>query len=282
MDNEIKVLFENTMKKAVRTSSFLDCGFSNNNYLINDAFVIRIPRENGDPTLDFKKEHQVYTLLEPLHICEKILTFDETNGVKISKFCHGSRKYITTPTNEQILYVAKKLKKLHSSKITLPFGYMMFHKLDVYKKGVDETLYIDKNYENRINKEVRKIFSKTPLTICHNDLVKDNLLFKFNDVILIDWEYGSMNNPLFDLASFVSENNLSSEQEEFFLKKYFGYKYNLIKKKRVDLFAKYQDILFYYWGMFLYNLRHDEIYLTIANIKKNHIENEIKNLKNGN
>lgn len=267
MNHEIKEVFEKTLKKEVRTSSFLETGFSNDNYLINDAYVIRIPRKNGDPTLDFKKEKSVYDAISPFNISEKLLTFDEQTGVKISRFCHNTRKYINTPTNEQILYVAKKLKKLHSGNVSLPFGYMMFHKCDIYKKNIDSSLYIDKFYEKRITKEVRKIFSKTPMVLCHNDLVKDNLLFKFNNVVLIDWEYGSMNNPFFDLASFISENNLSNEQEEFFLKKYFGYKYNSIKRKRVDTFIKYQDILFYYWALYLFTKRGDEIYKKIASMK---------------
>lgn len=277
MESEFKVIFEKTMKKVVRTSSFLESGFSNKNYLINDAFVIRFPRDNGDPTLNFKKEKQVYEAIAPLNIGEKILSFDENTGVKISKFCHNTRKYVETPTNEQILYVAKKLKKLHSSNVTLPFGYMMFFKLDVYKKIVDPSLYVNQNYETKITKEVRKIFAKTPMTICHNDLVKHNLLFKFNGVVFIDWEYAAMNNPLFDLASFVSENNLNDTQEEFFLKKYFGCKYNTIKKKRVELFMKFQDILFYYWALSLKTKRKDAIYPIIAEEKLKRINKYIEN-----
>lgn len=277
MDQKIKEIFEKTMEKNVRTSSYLDTGFNNKNYLINDAFVIRIPRENGDPTLDFSREEKLYKAIEPLSISEKILNINTENGIKISKFVHGTRKYVNTPTNEQILYIAKKLKKLHSSNVVVPFGYMMFNKLKVYKDGVDKSLYLNENYENKVLKEVRKIFAKTPMTICHNDLVKDNLLFKFNDVVLIDWEYGAMNNPYFDLASFVSENNLSEEQENFFLSKYFGYKYNQIKKKRVDTFARFQDILFYYWALYLYTRRGDEIYKKIATIKAIRIQNGEKN-----
>ncbi len=277
MDQKIKEIFEKTMEKNVRTSSYLDTGFNNKNYLINDAFVIRIPRENGDPTLDFSREEKLYKAIEPLSISEKILNINTENGIKISKFVHGTRKYVNTPTNEQILYVAKKLKKLHTSNIVVPFGYMMFNKLKVYKDGVDKSLYLNESYENKVLKEVRKIFAKTPMTICHNDLVKDNLLFKFNDVVLIDWEYGAMNNPYFDLASFVSENNLSEEQENFFLSKYFGYKYNQIKKKRVDIFARFQDILFYYWALYLYARRGDEIYKKIATIKAIRVQNGEKN-----
>ena len=267
MDQKIKDLFEKTMDKKVRSSSFLKTGYNNLNYLINDAFVIRVPRENKDPTTDFKKEEQIYKKIEPLSISEKLANFNVETGVKITKFVHNTRKYVNTPTNEQILYVAKKLKKLHNSNITVNFGYMMFNKLKVYKEGTPMHLHLEENYEKKVIKEVRRIFSKTPMTLCHNDLVKDNLLFRFNDVVFIDWEYSAMNNPYFDLASFVSENNLSEEQEVFFLTKYFGYRYNQMKKKRVDIFVKFQDILFYYWAQYLLEKRGDDIYKKIADEK---------------
>lgn len=274
MEQKVKDLFEETMKKKVRSSSFLETGYNNKNYLINDAYVIRIPREFSDPTLDFKKEKKVYEKIEKLSVSEKLLDFNTETGIKITKFVHNTRKYNNTPTNEQIIYVAKKLKKLHTAELSVPFGYMMFNKLKVYKEGVPKHLYLEGSYENKVVREVRKIFSKTPMTLCHNDLVKDNLLFKFNDVIFIDWEYAAMNNPYFDLASFISENNLSAEQEEFFLTKYFGYRYNSIKKRRVDLFMKFQDILFYYWAQYLYVRRKDEIYKIIANDKFSRTKSE--------
>ena len=92
--------------------------------------------------------------------------------------------------------------------------------------------------------------------------------FKTNAIIS---RYTSLNNPNFDLASFISENDLNDEQKEFFLKKYFGYKYNSLKKKKVDLFIYFQDILFYYWAMSYFFTRNDKIYLEIAKKKRDRI-----------
>lgn len=61
-----------------------------------------------------------------------------------------------------------------------------------------------------------------------------------------------MNNPYFDLASFISENNLNETQEEFFLSKYFGSKLNLTKRKRTKIFINFLDLLFYYWALYLF------------------------------
>lgn len=272
MTLDTKELFASITGKNVRTLEKIEFGFNNDNYLINDAFVMRVSKENPDETLSLAKEAYLHKTIAPLNISEIVTHFDKNLGVKVSKFVHSSRKYVKTPTNEQIIYVCKKLKKLHSSGLVVPFGYMMFHKFSVYKKLVDKDLYINKTYENKVIKAVQGIFAKTPMTICHNDLVKDNLLFKFDDVVFIDWEYGGMNNPYFDLASFISENNLNDDQIDFFLGKYFGFKYNAMRRKRVLHFCDFQDLLFYYWAHYLYKKRKDPRYLEIANIKKARID----------
>lgn len=273
---EAKELFIKLTQKNVRSVSEINTGFNNQNFFINSAYVLRIPIENRDPSIIYTNEYISYKFVEPLNINEKLVYFDETTGIKLSRFIHNARLYVNTPTNEQIIDVAKLIKKLHNSKIKTSYSYQVFNKLDLYKKGVDSGDLINIKYENYIVNECKKIFDKNEMVFCHNDLVHGNLLFSFNKTYLIDWEYASMNNPFFDLASFISENNLSSEQEDLFLKKYFGTKFNLLTRKRVDLFAKLQDILFYYWAKFLLNRRGLEIYKIIANEKYQKIQNEIK------
>lgn len=272
MSKEAKTVFNEIIHKNVRSAVYFDCGYNNANFLINDSYVLRLTKPFGDPTINYRTEKEVYNLINSINISEKIVYLNEEDGTKITRFVHGTRKYINTPTNEQIIFVAKKLKKLHNSGLKVSLNYSMFDKLITYKNNVNKSDFLDKKYEEKILKETKKIFDKNPLVLCHNDLVKDNLLFKFNDVVFIDWEYASMNNPLFDLASFISENNLSDKQSELFLSKYFGAKYNSLKKKRIELFEQFQDILFYYWALYLFNNRKEEIYKSISEIKLKRIK----------
>ena len=277
MKQKIKSIFTSATQKEIRSSQIIENGFCNENYNINDAFVLRIPKDNADETLNYKHENIVYKTIEPLKISEKVVYFDENTGIKISKFVHNARQYKTTPTNEQITYLAKTLKKLHSSKLKVPFGYQMFYRLSIYKKSLFEDEYIDTKIEKQIIKDVQKIFAKDEMVLCHNDLVQNNLLFKFNGLTLIDWEYAGMNNFYFDLASFISENNLNDEQKEFFLSKYFGAKLNDLKRKKVNIFINFLDLLFYYWGLYYYRKRGDIIYKKIALEKLEHIKVNFQN-----
>lgn len=271
MQYDLKKLFFEITSKEARTISDIKEGITNDNYLVNDAFVLRIPKENRESLINFKQEKNNYKAIEPLKISEKLLYLDDENGFKITKFIHNSHFYVSI--NEEVMNsVAKMLKKLHTSEIKVPYGYQMFKRLEEYKKNIDKKYYISESYEKNVIKKVQNIFSKEPLTFCHNDLVKGNLLFRFNTSFIIDWETGAMNNPIFDLASFISENDLNEEQEEYFLKRYYGYKYNQMKKKRVDIFISFLDILFYYWALSYYFTRNEDIYLKIANIKLERIK----------
>ncbi len=280
MRYSIKKTFEECMNKEVRSCVELTDGFSNENFLINDAYVLRLPLPNGDTTISRKNEKKVYETISSINISEKLCYFDVKTGIKVTKFVHNPIIYKTTPTNEQILLVAKSLKKLHRAKLIVPFDYDALKKLKTYKKTLSKDLYINEEFEKRIIEEFNKFYLLEDVTLCHNDLVQGNLLFKFNGLTIIDWEYSSMNSFYFDLASFISENNLSEEQKEFFLSKYFGCKYSNRKKKIVDVFINFQDILFYYRALYLYKKRGKSIYQTIAHVKLDRINKTIESNKN--
>lgn len=278
MEINVKALFNEISKKEVRSIDFLDGGITNLNYLINDSYVLRIPKPFTEKMISYKAEKNNYKVIEPLKISEKVLYLDEENGFKLSKFIHNTHYYGLV--NEEIMnYVARMLKKLHTSQIKVNYGYQMFKRLEEYKSNVEPQYYLPKDYENKTIKDVERIFNKDDLTFCHNDLVRGNLLFRYNYCYLIDWEVASMNNPLFDLASFISENNLTEEQSIYFLKKYFGYKYSILKKKRVDAFVRFEDVLFYYRSLSYFTNRKEEIYLKIAEEKLERVKYSMSKIK---
>jgi thiamine kinase-like enzyme len=55
----------------------------------------------------------------------------------------------------------------------------------------------------------------------HNDLLPANFIDDGSRLWLIDWDYAGFNSPLFDLGGFASNNELSSEQEDWMLETYF-------------------------------------------------------------
>lgn len=56
----------------------------------------------------------------------------------------------------------------------------------------------------------------------HNDLLPANLLDAGDRLWLIDWDYGGLNSPLFDLAGLASNAGLGEPRERDLLTAYFG------------------------------------------------------------
>jgi thiamine kinase-like enzyme len=58
--------------------------------------------------------------------------------------------------------------------------------------------------------------------LCHNDLLPANIIWDDSRLWLIDWEYGGMGNPLFDLASVSAGAGFTESQEMALLQSYRG------------------------------------------------------------
>jgi thiamine kinase-like enzyme len=58
---------------------------------------------------------------------------------------------------------------------------------------------------------------------CHNNLLSENFICTSERRMwVIDWEYGGMNDPYFDLGDFCVEHPLSADEERFVLSAYCG------------------------------------------------------------
>ena len=86
------------------------------------------------------------------------------------------------------------------------------------------------------------------LAPCHNDTVAENFIKSGdNNMYLIDWEYGGMNDPMWDLAAHSLENGFTEDEEELFLKLYFEGKIEEKYRKRILINKVYQDFLWSIW-----------------------------------
>jgi thiamine kinase-like enzyme len=58
-------------------------------------------------------------------------------------------------------------------------------------------------------------------TACHNDLLSENfILTPEGKMWIIDWEYGGMTDPYFDLGDFCVETPLTGDEERAILERY--------------------------------------------------------------
>ena len=78
---------------------------------------------------------------------------------------------------------------------------------------------------------------------CHIDLVPENFIeAPDGHLYLIDWEYSSMNDPMWDLAALFLESEFTSAEEEDFLSHYESDK-TPVSRDKIRIYKILQDII---------------------------------------
>ncbi len=84
---------------------------------------------------------------------------------------------------------------------------------------------------------------------CHNDLLPENFILAPDGKLwILDWEYGGMNDPYFDLGDFAVEHPLSPEQLKLVIETYCG-EYNYQRFCRMMLHQLTADLWWCQWAM---------------------------------
>ena len=267
----IKVLplFEKlTNIKGIKSYKLKD-GITNINYKIKTLqgdYAIRIPRR-GMVGINHFNQAKVLEKVKDLNV--EVIYYDSQTGILISKYVkHKKRKEV--PVSE----LMTNLKILHNKSIENINEFNPFELLMKYKSTINKNLF-DK--EMVVIEKARKLYQEYPLVLCHNDLLFSNFIKTKERTYLIDYEYAGKNIALFDIVSFINENNINNikEQEEI-VKQYFG---GINKKllQDVKIMNIFQDLLWGYWAYMMFELYADKTFLDIALLKHNRYNSIICN-----
>lgn len=242
----------------------MDKGLTNHNYLLtieNKQYVVRMPRSDSEHMINRKHEYEVSKIVRDLDV--KTIYFDKESGIKISEYVDHLYEFDTCPYEDKIERCAKLLKKLHAlPNVAFPFD--PFATLKNYQAHVKDPYYDLSFFEAQIQKV--KQFNN-PHVLCHNDLVAGNILYGEKRDYLIDYEYAGSNDPLFDVISFLSENQIFDENlRERFYAAYFTH-LDDATREQLYLWEVFQNVLWCYWAMMMEESRNEAIYKQIAKDK---------------
>lgn len=180
-------------------------GMTNDSHILvleGKQFVVRLPGKGTETLINRTHEAQVYQVIAPLNIADKVLFIDPANGYKITQFLTNATtcdKY----NWEQVKRCMDKLKVLHQAKLQVDFSFDPFERILFYEGLMEVSGYPDYQ-QTRDNVFALQIYlSPVTQVLCHLDANPDNFLFYGEDqqkLKLIDWEYAAMQDPLMDLA----------------------------------------------------------------------------------
>ncbi|MFY8350416.1 phosphotransferase [Pseudoalteromonas sp. SSM20] len=147
--------------------------------------------------------------------------------------------------NHHLPSLIAKLKKLHQLKLDYDFDTINIE--HTFKGFTDLQEFAD--YQNDVIELNAKLRAFKPLIgVCHNDLVKENLLFSTSDSWIIDFEYVGLNDVYFDLAALSSSLKLSEQEKKQLLSMYFE-QFNISEEQleKLNLYQKVYNLICYFW-----------------------------------
>ncbi|MFV0382072.1 MAG: phosphotransferase [Breznakia sp.] len=256
------------IKKLFKSEQFtlvdLQKGISNKNYILSvhdEQYIVRVPFKDRVNTLSYVQEETIINLVKDLDV--PTVYFDNVTGIKITKYIPQVYEYQECPFEDKIERVASLLKKLHSRK-SVGVSFDPIAQLHYYQSHTKKPLYNLDAYAFIID-DIKHL--QNPQTLCHNDIVDGNILFSDHGDYLIDYEYAADNDPLFDVMSFLSENNITNPDLRMrFYQAYFD-SINDTILFQLTLWEGFHNLLWCYWAMMLYEKRSLPIYKQIADDK---------------
>ena len=151
--------------------------------------------------------------------------------------------------------LANKLKLLHSSDISVGFGFdyqQEAEKIIGNEKYFDAITYNKSLAEKNSMEPIFDYLSKDKwqVSLCHNDIYEPNLLIHNNELCLIDWEFAGDADIGFDICKLFSVIVPEYDEIDQWVYPYFGRK--VTDKEKLHLIACAAVIYSYWyvWGVF--------------------------------
>ena len=187
----------------------------------NDAYVLRLDADHtAQLGLDRATEHRILELACAKSLAPEIVHMDEAGGILLLRYIDGRVWTVDDLVDsEKIELLGDLLRRVHA----LPLCGKKFDAgaiADAYLSSLEKDA--DSRKLAKLCRDiVRSIDATGSQSCCHNDVVAGNII-STPSLMLLDWEYASDNDPLFDLASLIAFHELDDITAMTLLSAYAG------------------------------------------------------------
>lgn len=241
----------------------LPVGLTNDNYLVlinNSQYIVRVPINDLNI---FNRNNEKRVLAELKNSSYTIPVLYYADGIQISKYEPNLINYEHYNKLNKLDDVAYLMKSLHAEKTNITHTFNPIKQVQLYYKHANTKLKLE-DYDWLFQQYANHTF--TPV-LCHNDWVDGNICFIDKQPYLIDFEYAALNDPLFDVMSFITENDLSNEHKKEFTHLMLGDNIDNKTLKILEMYRDLNNLIWYLWAVMMHDARQQPIYETIANSK---------------
>lgn len=231
-------------------------GMTNQNYLVkttNKQYIVKFFGKGTEKLINRQDEKYNLELLKDLDLDVKNYLFDIEAGIKVNEYIESAITLDSTSIKTKFDKIAPILQTIHSSGKELRGEFAPFEEIKKYESLIEEKIPYA-NYE-AVRKEVfslekRLIDLGVDRKSCHIDLVPENFIESPQGrLYLIDWEYSSMNDPMWDLAALFLESEFTSQEEEAFLSRYES-EQTPVSREKIAIYKILQDAIWSLWTVY--------------------------------
>ena len=231
-------------------------GMTNQNYLVkttNKQYIVKFFGKGTEKLINRQDEKYNLELLKDLDLDVKNYLFDIVAGIKVNEYIESAITLDSTSIKTKFDKIAPILQTIHSSGKELRGEFAPFEEIKKYESLIEEKIPYA-NYE-AVRKEVFSLEKRladlgVDRKSCHIDLVPENFIESPQGrLYLIDWEYSSMNDPMWDLAALFLESEFSLQEEEAFLSRYESDQ-TPASREKIAIYKILQDTIWSLWTVY--------------------------------
>ena len=231
-------------------------GMTNQNYLVkttNKQYIVKFFGKGTEKLINRQDEKYNLELLKDLDLDVKNYLFDIEAGIKVNEYIESAITLDSTTIKTKFDKIAPILQTIHASGKELRGEFAPFEEIKKYESLIEEKIPYA-NYE-AVREEVFSLEKRladlgVDRKSCHIDLVPENFIESPQGrLYLIDWEYSSMNDPMWDLAALFLESEFTPQEEEAFLSHYESDQ-TPVSREKIAIYKILQDAIWSLWTVY--------------------------------
>ena len=231
-------------------------GMTNQNYLVkttNKQYIVKFFGKGTEKLINRQDEKYNLELLKDLDLDVKNYLFDIEAGIKVNEYIESALTLDSTTIKTKFDKIAPILQTIHASGKELRGEFAPFEEIKKYESLIEEKIPYA-NYE-AVREEVFSLEKRladlgVDRKSCHIDLVPENFIESPQGrLYLIDWEYSSMNDPMWDLAALFLESEFTHQEEEAFLSHYES-EQTPVSREKIAIYKILQDAIWSLWTVY--------------------------------
>ncbi|MQQ01578.1 phosphotransferase [Streptococcus mitis] len=231
-------------------------GMTNQNYLVkttNKQYIVKFFGKGTEKLINRQDEKYNLELLKDLDLDVRNYLFDIEAGIKVNEYIESAITLDSTSIKTKFDKIAPILQTIHASGKELRGEFAPFEEIKKYESLIEEKIPYA-NYE-AVREEVFSLEKRladlgVDRKSCHIDLVPENFIESPQGrLYLIDWEYSSMNDPMWDLAALFLESEFTHQEEEAFLSRYES-EQTPVSREKIAIYKILQDAIWSLWTVY--------------------------------